>query len=128
MDISKRIEKVMKENSSSPAEFSEKTGIQRPALSHIFSGRNKPSLEMVTKILTKFPHVNAEWLITGKEPKEPFFPQKEEAKKVEIKKDNELGIPKIKSSDKEAGKKKKMGAEKIVIFYKDGTFREYTPS
>ncbi len=45
--------------------FAEKLGIQRSGLSHIFGGRNKPSLDLILKILEVFPDVSPEWLLKG---------------------------------------------------------------
>ena len=49
----------------SPSQFAEKTGIQRASVSHIISGRNKPSLEVMLKIYDAFPGVDMKWLMTG---------------------------------------------------------------
>lgn len=50
----------------SPARFADILGIQRSGISHILSGRNKPSFEFLEKIILKYPQLNLEWLITGK--------------------------------------------------------------
>ena len=49
----------------SPSQFAEKTGIQRASVSHIVSGRNKPSLEVMLKIHDAFPELDLKWLMTG---------------------------------------------------------------
>ena len=49
----------------SPSQFAEKTGIQRASVSHIVSGRNKPSLEVMLKIYDAFPELDLKWLMTG---------------------------------------------------------------
>ncbi|MCC8172590.1 MAG: helix-turn-helix transcriptional regulator, partial [Parabacteroides sp.] len=49
-----------------PARFAESIGIQRSAMSHIASGRNNPSLDVVTKILERYPYIDSEWLLFGK--------------------------------------------------------------
>ena len=46
-----------------PAQFAESLGINRSNLTHIFSGRNLPSLEFVRRILTTYPDISTEWLI-----------------------------------------------------------------
>jgi transcriptional regulator with XRE-family HTH domain len=50
----------------SPSEFADKIGIQRSSVSHIFSGRNKPSIDFLEKILNVFPEIDVTWLITGR--------------------------------------------------------------
>lgn len=61
-----RIELLMKSYNLSPSQFADKTGIQRASVSHILSGRNKPSLEVMLKIYESFPGLSMEWLMAGK--------------------------------------------------------------
>jgi transcriptional regulator with XRE-family HTH domain len=60
-----RILKIMDYNKFTPSEFADALEIDRSRLSHILNGRNKPSLEIVTKILEKFPEINSDWLLLG---------------------------------------------------------------
>jgi len=48
-----------------PAAFAEQIGINRSNLTHLFSGRNQPSLDLAKKILQYFPNIKTEWLIMG---------------------------------------------------------------
>jgi predicted XRE-type DNA-binding protein len=59
MEFNDRITKVIEFSELSPAEFAEEIGVQRSSISHIISGRNKPSLDFITKIKSKFPDI--EW-------------------------------------------------------------------
>ena len=61
-----RLQKILSFYSLSAAAFAEKMGIGRSSISHIISGRNKPSLEFVLHILDTFEDVTFEWLIYGK--------------------------------------------------------------
>lgn len=61
-----RILAIMKQEGMSPSRFAEEIGIQRAAMSHITSGRNNPSLDVITKILERFPAINPDWLLFGK--------------------------------------------------------------
>ena len=60
-----RIELLMKCYDLSASQFADKTGIQRASVSHILSGRNKPSLEVMLKIYEAFPGLDMKWLMTG---------------------------------------------------------------
>ena len=64
--MNNRLQLILKLENLSPARLADMIGIQRSGLSHILSGRNKPSFEFINKLLLKFPDINAEWLITGK--------------------------------------------------------------
>src|SRR5688572_14644421 len=46
--------------------FADQVEIPRPVISHIFSARNRPSLEVIQKIGLAFPDVDLEWLLYGK--------------------------------------------------------------
>ena len=65
MNERERIELLMKCYELSPSQFADRTGIQRASVSHILSGRNKPSLEIMQKICESFPQLDAKWLMLG---------------------------------------------------------------
>ena len=49
----------------SPSKFAEIIGVQRSSISHVISGRNKPSFDFLQKTLRAFPGLNASWLLLG---------------------------------------------------------------
>ena len=51
-----------------PTQFADAIGIARPIVSHILSGRNKPSLEVVQRILAAMPDLSMSWLLNGNGP------------------------------------------------------------
>jgi len=61
----KRLQELMDKEGISPARFAELVGVQRSSVSHILSGRNNPSLEFIQKILSAFPEISSDWLISG---------------------------------------------------------------
>lgn len=65
MNERERIELLMKCYELTPSQFADRTGIQRASVSHIISGRNKPSLEVLQKIYDAFPELDLKWLMTG---------------------------------------------------------------
>lgn len=66
--IGSRLKDWIKDKGLTAIAFSEKVGIQRSALSHLFSGRNNPSVEVLLKMKSTYPDLNLEWLITGQFP------------------------------------------------------------
>ncbi|MEG1573028.1 MAG: helix-turn-helix transcriptional regulator [Bacteroidales bacterium] len=62
----RRIELILKTQNLTPTQFADKLGIQRSGLSHILAGRNNPSLDFVTKVLSVFPEIQTDWLLFGK--------------------------------------------------------------
>mgnify|MGYP003415480548 FL=1 len=65
MEINERITKVLEYSGFSASEFADEIDVQRSSISHIISGRNKPSLEFVTKIKNRFPELSWDWIILG---------------------------------------------------------------
>jgi transcriptional regulator with XRE-family HTH domain len=49
----------------SPSKFADSIGVQRSSVSHVISGRNKPSYDFLQKTLKAFPGLNASWLMMG---------------------------------------------------------------
>jgi transcriptional regulator with XRE-family HTH domain len=60
-----RILLILKSKNLSASKFADEIGVQRSSISHIFSGRNNPSLELIQKILKSYPDINPDWLIAG---------------------------------------------------------------
>src|SRR6478735_1916580 len=91
-DFIKRLEIILEYYSLNASSFADKIGVQRSSMSHLLSGRNKPSLDFVMKILDVFPEVDLYWMLLGK----GNFPKSEnETLKLEPKSD-------IKSEDSPA--------------------------
>lgn len=66
MDLNSRIQKIIEYSQLSSSEFADEIGVQRSNISHIISGRNKPSLDFIIKIKDRFPEIQWEWIIEGK--------------------------------------------------------------
>lgn len=66
MEIKDRITEILEYSGFTASEFADEIDVQRSSLSHIASGRNKPSLEFLMKIKNRFPELNWDWLIFGK--------------------------------------------------------------
>jgi transcriptional regulator with XRE-family HTH domain len=111
----------------SPSEFAERIGVQRSSISHILSGRNKPSLDFMEKILAVFPDTDVYWLITGKTSRKIEAP----APVISFESDKIVSIP----DDQDVNRKSEPPAldktepvEQVIIVYKDKTFRILNPS
>jgi transcriptional regulator with XRE-family HTH domain len=110
LEFTSRIKKVMDFYQLSASLFADKIGVQRSSISHILSGRNKPSLDFILKITSEFNDVDIHWLLHGN----GSFP-----KKAEI--SNPASTPTLLTSNTSDDKK----IQRIVVFYNDGTFEEY---
>lgn len=115
--FTKRLQKVIEYYGESASSFAEKIGVQRSSISHILSGRNKPSLEFVLKVLSTFPEVELYWLLNGK----GIFPKITTSEKTPYT-PTASNISKEIVEAKTSSNKK---IERIVIFYSDGSFENF---
>ncbi len=60
-----RIRQLLAWQQLSPTQFADFIGVGRPVISHILSERNKPSLDVVQRIIGAFPAVSLPWLLSG---------------------------------------------------------------
>ncbi|MFD0962494.1 helix-turn-helix transcriptional regulator [Pseudofulvibacter geojedonensis] len=133
MNFAQRLQKLLDYYDLSASGFATKIGIQRSSMSHILSGRNKPSLDFTMKVLHTFPEVSIEWLIDGNGsfPKStptltPNVNQEIETFNEKLDSQNEKK-ENIDSTNKIISEVSKLDKDidKIVFFYKDGTFTIY---
>ena len=61
-----RIKLVMENENLTSAQFADRLQINRAVISHILNGRNNPSLDVVTKILSEMDYISSDWLLNGK--------------------------------------------------------------
>jgi transcriptional regulator with XRE-family HTH domain len=107
-EFSKRLQQIMEHYSLSASAFAEQIGVQRSSVSHILSGRNKPSLDFVIKVVDTFQEVNLYWLLNGK----GTFPSTTS---------NNNPNP----TNATANPSNKENISKVIIFYKNGTFEVF---
>lgn len=132
-DFVKRLEKILEFYQLTATAFAEEVDFNRSTISHLLSGRNKPSLEFVMKLLKKFPEVEMDWLLLGKgsfpstlEKKTMTSPPKQksisnEEKILDLFSEEDSEGTKISTESNQSSKQ----VDKIVIFYKDGSFNIY---
>jgi transcriptional regulator with XRE-family HTH domain len=150
----KRLEIILDYYGLNASAFADKIGVQRSSLSHLLSGRNKPSLDFILKIVDVFPDVDLYWILNGKGsfPKNKEVVQKQESRQEKETRPNsgaqisEPTLPEnlfskenyMEKESKENPKKEDTlnitnesvsdEVEKIVFFYKNGTFKEFKPN
>ena len=61
-----RINLILKAKNITARQFAEEIGIQPSGMSHILGGRNNPSLDFVTKVIRRYPEIDANWLLMGR--------------------------------------------------------------
>jgi transcriptional regulator with XRE-family HTH domain len=148
----KRLEILLDYYSLNASAFADKIGVQRSSLSHLLSGRNKPSLDFILKILEVFPDVDLYWILNGK----GNFPKNSDGNRSGIIAEKIISAPTPISQNQIAENlfspaeipvvknpienmktilnenitisTSSNEIDKIVIFYKNGTFKDYKPS
>jgi transcriptional regulator with XRE-family HTH domain len=150
-DFIKRLELILEYYGLNASAFADKIGVQRSSLSHLLSGRNKPSLDFILKILEVFPDVDLYWILNGK----GSFPKKiAEVNPIDATQNtsptstpilnkqetndlfsvtaatvpsNSTATAKTIVNEKITIPTTSNEIDKIVIFYKNGTFKDYKP-
>lgn len=93
-----RIKKWIEFNKLNSSQFAKKINVNRSNITHLLSGRNKPSIDFLDKLIRAYPEINANWLISG--------------------------IGNMCVLEKEEKKEVSKPIQKVVIFYKDASFQE----
>jgi transcriptional regulator with XRE-family HTH domain len=149
-DFIKRLQIILDYYGLSASAFADRIDVQRSSISHLLSGRNKPSLDFILKVIEIFPEVDLYWILNGK----GNFPKSE--KKIEERKDTPIlentKLEEKNKSNLETDLFTQMNepqnnrviennfqnisntqnlstteddVDYIVIFYKNGTFKKY---
>lgn len=137
MELTNRILEILEKSGLTPSEFADKIEVQRSAISHITSGRNKPSLDFLLKIKDAYPEIDTDWLLFGREKEEILEDQLE----TEISTDLHPTLFDLESSDKISRENQfKNSEEKLevtptlkeskkiiraLLFYDDGSFEDF---
>ena len=64
-EINIRIIKLMVKLEHNKTSFAKELQVSLPLITHISTGRNKPGLDLIQKILQRFDKVDPDWLING---------------------------------------------------------------
>lgn len=158
MSINDKIKQILLNKGYSPSHFADEIGVQRSSISHILSGRNRPSFDIIQKIIKRFPDLGFDWILEDEAPASSFhrttppnslrrtenYPNQSDlsdlsdrpfaiAHRPNRSEINAVGqrqesthAPSESASEIMVETKKRV--ERILIFFTDGTFQEYSPS
>ncbi|MEO9953102.1 MULTISPECIES: helix-turn-helix domain-containing protein [Nonlabens] len=147
VDFSKRLQKIMDRNDLNASSFAERINVGRSSISHILSGRNKPSLDFVVNTVKEFPEVDLYWLLNGKGsyPKsdevpvstptakspapQPFHKEPNTTKTESVNQEsNDLfSAPSIENNPIPTKTNKGKNIQKVILLYDDGSFEYFIP-
>jgi len=112
--FAEKLKKIISKEGLSASKFAEKIGVQRSSVSHILSGRNKPSLDFVLKIYKSIENIDLEWLLSENTKNESYL-------KHTPPYSSEIGS----INQQEKNTKTKNNIDRIVIFFNNGSFKTY---
>lgn len=116
--ITERLKMVMEHYKLTSAALADGIGVPRSSISHLLSGRNKPSLDFILKLIKSYPEVNLYWLLNGK----GEFPDLKTTQKAPTLPD--LPIENVEHPNTSEPTKR---VTKVMLFYNDGSFEEFKP-
>lgn len=146
-----RINQILQREQLTPSRFAEMLGVQPSSISHLLSGRNKPSFDFLEKVLLRFPNLNPDWVILGRGPmyrhaslddapsddqRSDPHPQPKAERHViantEVKQSLPASDPKAATHEPIPSVTRMPGPtgkpiERVVVFFTDKTFAEYIP-
>lgn len=142
MDLNDKIKQILVDKNISPSHFADEVGIQRSSISHILAGRNKPSLDIVQKIIRRFPDLGINWILEDEELPEliseikpfkadPYATSESQRNAVSAPSDSrrsaapQLNSPQENLRNERSAQTEEKKVERILIFYSDGTFQEF---
>ena len=123
-EFAARLTTIMNYYQLSASAFADKIQVPRSSISHLLSGRNKPSLDFVLKVVKEFEEVELYWLLNGKgafPTSASPTPAKDSMQTAAV----DHNTPREFTENKRTVHISKKELEKIVFFYTDGTFKEY---
>jgi transcriptional regulator with XRE-family HTH domain len=122
MDLSDKIKQILLDKNITPSIFADEIGIQRSSMSHILAGRNKPSLDIVQKIVKRFPELGLNWILDD----EDLPKTQPETKPGSRGRSNGANLsPQIKPATERKRNQEEKTIERVLIFYTDGSYKEF---
>lgn len=137
-----RIRQIMEHKGLTSTQLADSIEVPRAIVSHILSGRNKPSLDVILKIVSTYREVDRNWLLLGEgsmlislasvdKEKEPLSPAAERPPAVQ--EEAPAAAPLIEKVQEAPSVEKKpatpeKAVEQVMVFYSDKTFTTYRPS
>tara|TARA_B100000795_G_scaffold208490_1_gene161979 strand:- start:35 stop:442 length:408 start_codon:yes stop_codon:yes gene_type:complete len=128
-DFGNRLQKILDFYNISATELSNQISFNRSTISHLLSGRNKPSLDFVMKVLQEFPEVELYWLLNGKgsfplvkstpSSTHPISKNTQPTEKEDYLTKDDTFPKAISNSFNDTD------LDRIVVFFKNGTFKSY---
>ena len=124
-----RIEQVKDTLGLTARQFAAEIRVQPGTISNMMVGRNNPSLEVMKRIMERYPTLNPEWLIAGRGEMWRTEPGKEPGLfdgQAPDPKNKTLRAPSTTKEEPQVIAAPPKQIKNIVVYYTDGTYQEFT--
>lgn len=146
-----RIAHIMRSKNLTATQLADDLQVQRSGISHLLSGRNKPSLDFIMKLKETYPEYNLDWLVLGtgsitvsgaqkaaQKPQQALFEERVAEKTDSVSENNEEEKHPLAPKQEESTKKApsydgallnslNAGIEKVILVYEDQSFEILYP-
>jgi transcriptional regulator with XRE-family HTH domain len=130
--MQERLHSLLNHEQLSPSRFADLIGVQRSSVSHILSGRNKPSFDFLEKTLKAFPGLRADWLLLGEG--DMFSGQQErdmelfgpdQAEQGKERSPDVSSEPPAEGLSRASSPDSQREVSRVILIYKDGSFSSH---
>lgn len=121
-----RIEELRQKHQLNASSFADRIGVPRSSISHILSGRNKPSLEFVIKTVDAFEDISLEELLYGRKAPLHSPPPPPSLPKISSELFDEVDPPALEDKPTNSPVSTET-PERVIVLYPDGRFETYLP-
>ena len=126
MTEKERIEQVIKSMNLTARQFAAEIRVQPGTISNMMAGRNNPSLEVMKRIMERYPTLNPEWLILGNGEMWRSVPGQEAGLFDVLPPDPKEKISRpIQKEEPQTPAAPPKQISRIVVYYTDNTFEEF---
>ena len=127
MNEKERIERVKDSLGLTARQFAAEIHVQPGTISNMMSGRNNPSLDVMRRILKRYPTLNPEWLILGKGEMWRTVPGEQAGLFDALPPDpNDKTACTATKEEPQIPAAPSKQIKNIVVYYTDGTYEEFT--
>ncbi len=126
MNEKERIEHVIKVMNLTARQFAAEIHVQPGTISNMMAGRNNPSLEVMKRIMERYPTLNPEWLIAGRGEMWRTVPGQEPGLfDTQAPDPQEKRVRNTQKEEPQAPAAPPKQISRIVVYYTDNTFEEF---
>ena len=122
-NMNRRLLQFLQAENITQTQLADTLSVARGSVSNILSGRNKPGYDFLESLILHYPHLNLEWLVSGKgkmyhDPDSgmPVESAAQQNEQVQL----DLFSQQTPVNNREISK--------IMVFFSDKTFQEFLPS